>query len=305
MWSSLNHIYVSLRDWAVYILPAISNLILVLLGIIMSLPALAEKVEQTSKLWKWLAAICLSFGLTGFVFDVGQRRSSDRTNRELLGDVSVSVSNTKDLVRKTDDLLQKTTSLVGTVSVRLPELDTVLGNIADLRVQIQAAREKHDPKLLAGLQEQMKQATERADRIAKELRTITVAPRVASDLREWRVNRGAQEKEFRSRQYEAELHCTSKEGPTEDCGALHRKYEQVYADKERDWVAELGGIISSADSVRAQMLELIPRQRQTTEDQNQAQVFAHGVNDPESFPTDPGAAYLERLALRVPPPQLN
>jgi hypothetical protein len=75
--------------------------------------------------------------------------------------------------------------------------------------------------------------------------------------------------------------------------------------KERDWVAELGGIISSADSVRAQMLELIPRQRQTTEDQNQAQVFAHGVNDPESFPTDPGAAYLERLALRVPPPQLN
>ena len=305
MWSSLRHICAWLRDWSVYFLPAVSNLILVLLGIIMSLPVLAERVEKTAKLRKWLAAICLIFGLIGVGFDIYQKRSSDQTNRELLGDVSVSAKNTTDLVHKTDDLLQKTTNLVGTVSVRLPELDTVLGNIADLRVQIQAAREKHDPKLLAGLQEQMKEATERADRIAKELRIITLAPRVASDLRDWPAQRSAYEKEFRNRQSEAESHCTSNEQATQDCGALHRRFETIYEGKVREWDAQLGGVISNADSVRAQILELIPKQLQTKEAEGQVQIFAQGINDPESFPIGSGAAYLVRLAQRVPPPHLN
>jgi hypothetical protein len=141
------HIRVVVRDWFPYILPAVSNLILVLLGIIMSFPALAERVEKTPKHRKGVAWTCLILGLIGLIFDVGQRHSSDKTNKQLLENVGTALANTNELV-------QDTRTLVTTVSVTMPRLNELDVKLAGLNKQI--AKSETDPKVLAELQRQAK-----------------------------------------------------------------------------------------------------------------------------------------------------
>jgi hypothetical protein len=101
-----------LKEWSAYFLPAISNLVLVLLGVWMSLPNFAEDVERNRTWRRWLAGICLIFGLTGFVYDVSQRRGSDITNKALLQSVGTTLGNTNSLLTKLSELEQTDHSLL-------------------------------------------------------------------------------------------------------------------------------------------------------------------------------------------------
>lgn len=107
-----------LKEWSAYLLPAVSNLILVLLGVWMSLPKFAEDVEENATRRKWLAVICLVFGITGFAYDVGQRRSSDITNKKLLQNVGTTLGNTNSLLAKLTELEQTDRSLLTVTQLR-------------------------------------------------------------------------------------------------------------------------------------------------------------------------------------------
>jgi hypothetical protein len=90
--SCLHVIWSWLLEWFPHILPAIVNALLILAGVVMSLPKLAEKIEDTPKYRKCFAVICIGAGLIGFVFDVRARHDSDKTSSQLLGEVGITLA---------------------------------------------------------------------------------------------------------------------------------------------------------------------------------------------------------------------
>jgi len=90
-----------------YILPALSNSILVLLGIVLSFGTLTERIERNAKYQKWLAAICLVSGLIGLFYEVAERRSSDQATKILVQNTNGLVQATTTLVNRTNDVLSR------------------------------------------------------------------------------------------------------------------------------------------------------------------------------------------------------
>lgn len=139
-------------EWFPYILPALSNLILVSLGVIMSLPKLAEAIEDSPRYRKCLGAICLAAGLIGFIFDVGQRHSSDVSFRQLLTDMDAEVNGTSNLITKTDVLVASTDQMVNSLGLIQPQLSAYNDHLAAIDRKIEYAEQVKDIASLNGLQ---------------------------------------------------------------------------------------------------------------------------------------------------------
>jgi hypothetical protein len=262
----------------------------------MSLPVLAEKIEKTPRYRKWLAAVCLVFGFTGFIFDVTQRHSTEQATRQLMGNTSTMVGNTNHLVQTTD-------VMVSTVSVLVPKLNVVQGEMATLEIQIKAAKEKHDPKLLADLEGRMKRAQDQADRMTRELSFLTSAPQVAQQLREWY---GTKEQKIRDRhngQSEENTHWRENHPNGDFDGQLKawKDWDDAIEKEEQSSGEQLTRMLANADLIRKEMLQLIPLQEQSAEDGKQEKEFTQTTSDPKSL--EKAAGYLEQLARRVPPPK--
>jgi hypothetical protein len=101
-----------LWGWMPYVLPAISNFILVILGIVLSFPRLTDSIEKNTTHQRLLAIICLVFGGVGLIFDISQRASSEQSIKTLIGQTTQTVTNTNNLVTTTNDLAHKTTTMV-------------------------------------------------------------------------------------------------------------------------------------------------------------------------------------------------
>jgi len=179
MLSCLHHVLLWLWGWMVYILPAISNLILILLGVLMSLPALAEKIEKTPKYRIWLAAICFTAGIIGFGFDVAQRRGSDQSNKQLLQDTGTALKRTDDLVGKTNSLVASTSQMVNTFSILMPQINALHSRIASLETKIEAA--KGNPQLVAALQAQATEAKAQASTLSRTI-LLSLAPGILAEM---------------------------------------------------------------------------------------------------------------------------
>jgi hypothetical protein len=295
MLSCFRSLWSHVVEWSPDILPAISNLILVLLGIIMSLPVLAENIEKTPRYRKGLAVVCLVFGLTGFIFDVVQRHSTEKTTTQLLGNTSIMVGNTNDLV-------QTTKAMVTTVSVLMPKLNAVQGEIATLEIQIRAAREKHDPKLLADLEAKMKQAKDQADRMTRELHSLTMAPQVAQQLREWYGTKEQKIRDLHNGQWEENTHWRE-EHPNDSDGRnkAWNEWDDRIEKEGQNSDEQLTRMLANADLIRKEMLQLIPPQQQSAEDKKQEKEFLQTDSDQRSL--EKAARYVEERARRVPPPK--
>ena len=275
--------------WLVYVLPALSNLILVLLGVLLSLPTLAEKIEKTPKYRKMLGVICLIAGIVGFWFDVGQRRTSDQTNRQLLADVSASVKNTNDLVQKTASLVATATQTAITTNqtanslgVYLPQLEEMNSHIAAIDKRLKTA---NDPRIIADLQAQKAQLQKQADTASKQLLLATV-PGIARQLREiahtWNM-------------YD--------EKATLPIGLTPGEKSQRRSEVAKRYSDQARPVMLTAEYLRQQLLERLPS-TQTDEDKKEAVVFAKVVAG-ESIQLGEllmAPQYLEELSKRVAPP---
>jgi hypothetical protein len=65
-------------------LPDISNLLLGVLGVLMSLPKLAEKIEENPRLRYSLGIFCILLGFGGFALSIKQRHQSESEMRRLV-----------------------------------------------------------------------------------------------------------------------------------------------------------------------------------------------------------------------------
>jgi hypothetical protein len=83
----MSHIRVVVT-WLVDALPDISNLVLALLGVLMSLPTLAENIEKRRPIRYAVASVCIGLGFAGFIIGANQRRAADTKMGTLVNTVS-------------------------------------------------------------------------------------------------------------------------------------------------------------------------------------------------------------------------
>jgi hypothetical protein len=296
-------------DWSAYVLPAISNLILVMVGIIMSLPNLADQVEKTPKHRKILAGICLIAGLVGFVFDVAQRRTSDLQSKQIFGEVQTSLENTKTLVTNTNNLVinmdaeiansnktvTNTDSIVTKFGVLLPRMKAMDTNISDLKVKINDPNV--NPKLAASMKSNLADLLNEREKISKQL-LVAQVPNIIEEIRGWRDSMLFADSMLSNVYYDRSMsgQITTQEQRQELMDEETRKR----AESQQKFISQIPELFTRADNLRHAMLQKIPLTAQTPEDRTEIENFAAIIRTPnEGMNFVPEAIYLESLAKRM------
>ncbi len=226
----------------------------------MSLPKLAEAIEDTPSHKKWLAIICLTFGFVGFVFDVGQRHSTDETNHQLLGNVNLAVNNTNELVQKTTNLATSTSQMATIVSTALPQIAELNTHMVAIDKQLKTTR---DPRLIADLQVQKAQLQKQADAANQQLLLATVTG-IAHSL----TNVG---QSWYNEEDKAITEFTMIfPRPTSD-----ERQERMFRITDK-YLGQVRPLMVAADFLRQQLLQKLSS-GQTPQDKAEAVIFAKGV----------------------------
>jgi hypothetical protein len=291
-----------------YILPAISNFILVLMGVLLSLPALAERIEKTPKYRIILAVVCLVLGSIGFLYDVIQRRSNDTDMREL-------ISKTRQLVTKEDTLVTNTSQSATSLGVLLTEVTSIDARMAALGVKIDEAR--GNPRLIAELKADAAALQKQSETVSRKgLATldglpsnllVAMANLVTSKLRTFFTEWWSVDYKLRGSKYFETEHHPSERNPA----VLEQRkldWDNKIKLEREEHRSELQQILLGADQLRKILLGRLPKDAQTSEDIAEAAVFAQALSDatsisPTEFGCPPGiikvADYLDALANRI------
>jgi hypothetical protein len=159
--------------WIVDALPDISNLILVLVGVIMSLPKLAERIEDYAVARYFLSIGCIFIGVCGFVVGVNQRRQAN-------SDMSTLIRNTNTLVTNTNVTVGNTNMIV----LMVPQVAALQGKVAEIDAKLTAARTKNNPKLVSDLETEATKARAQADNASDNL-LLSVAVQTYAEMKAW------------------------------------------------------------------------------------------------------------------------
>jgi hypothetical protein len=268
--------------WGIAALPDIANLILVLVGVVMSLPKLAERIEEHKRKRYGVAFGCVVLGLGGFVVSVNQRQQSEKRMETLVGNVNT-------LVKETGDLVGNTNALVSSLALVAPQVAAENARIAALNIGIEAAKEKHDPGVIAALQARSDAAQKLADNAPRQF-AVSMMPRITQQMNTIRVD------------YEERL---------TRLNDMYYRPMDLPADKKQQRLAEIEGqrnqervryeselsqLIPTADYFRQQLLRDLP---QTPQDKAMEASFAKALSgDMTGFNERAVASYLDELGKR-------
>ena len=262
---AIQHAWLWVSGWLFYILPAFSNLVLVLLGVVLSLPTLAEKVEKTPKYKKALGAVCLAAGFVGFWFDVAERRSNDQQITTLVANVGVLVTNT-------NTLANNTSVTVTNIGLLLLQVNFLNSRITNLENDIKAA--KGNPRLIASLLAEI-QAARTQEEAATRQTLLAMVSGVADQLvflgRSWYLEEGH-----------------------------HSVDQQFRSDLAKGYMERVAPLMVTADNLRQQLLKQLPS-AQTEEDKSEVAIFAKAMAGRTTEPLEIQriADYLHDLSRRV------
>jgi hypothetical protein len=158
-------------------LPDISNILLAILGVLMSFPEKAQEIERSPVWRKAIAYSCIAVGVAGFAASIYQRRQFSSDIRHLVNDDAKLVANTGSLV-------SSTSTMVTGFGILMPRLAALESHVSDLDVKIASAREKHDPRLVADLQAQVIATRKEAAKLSETM-LLSLAPGVVSEMQYW------------------------------------------------------------------------------------------------------------------------
>lgn len=297
----LHSLWTWTKDVFPFWLPAISNIVLVMLGIVMSLPQLADQIEKNKRYRLALALVCVVFGVIGFLSDVSQRYSNDSSTKTLVRDANEELETTKSLLGKTNTLLAWTAS----ADPKLHQLDS---QVDVLNKKIEKAQEQHDPKLVAKLQTELRQTQHQADDVSAELLAIATASRTAEDLRDWELERQAAQTNVHNVAWDEQVvyvrdhHLDGQQAALDKYLRQWRaEWEPRYAKVDQDARDRLVKLIGTADLVRK---ALIPKATPNPAyDRLEEAALSAALNNPESLDRVGAATYLDDLVRRVRPPK--
>jgi hypothetical protein len=158
-----------------YVAPDVSNLILVLVGVIMSYPNLATAVEARPR-WKYALAVgCLVLGLGGVVTTIYQKHQFDSKLEKLVDDDSA-------LIKSTSHLVDLTNVMATDFGVVMPQITTLQATVAGFDAKIAAA--KGNPRLIAQYQSEAAKARTELASVSQSL-VSSLASSVISEMESW------------------------------------------------------------------------------------------------------------------------
>jgi len=278
--------------WAVDALPDISNLILVLVGVIMSLPKLAEKIEDHAVARYSVAFGCIFLGLCGFVVSVSQRRSATAQMSTLVDNVNKLVVSTNTLVSSTNTDVTNTTTLVTTFGILTPQINSLNARVVDLDKKIEAA--KGNPERIATLQAQAAALQEQSDAASRQV-LLAMVPGVSEQLRDLQFQWERENETIIQQFYAAFARAKDKERE------LRSEQVRKRSDLDRSYSARIRPVLITADYLRQLLLNRLPPSDLTEQDKRVATMIADffagktgGLIYPESV-----ASYLTDLSKRV------
>jgi hypothetical protein len=174
--------------WIEDALPEVSNLVLAVVGVVMSLPKLAERIEDRRTTRYAVAISCFSLGFAGFLISVNQRQQANVQMTTLVNNANISVTNTTDLVTKTN-------SVVTQVGAMLPQVVTLNSRTADIKLELESA--KGDPEVVAFLQRQAAMAKAQADASSRQL-LLAMLSGVVHEMKYWEQRWGFEDRALRN-----------------------------------------------------------------------------------------------------------
>jgi hypothetical protein len=272
-------------------LPDLANIVLAVVGVLMSFPKAAEEIEKKEWQRKTIAMACILLALAAFFAGGYQRRQSAFVMRGLVINTNSSVDQLKTVVNRTGDLMTNTNMTVTSIGLLAPQMAAVNAHIADLDIKIDAAKEKHDPKLLADLQDQAASARQVFNNLSKDV-LLAMVPPITQQLREWSSERKYQEQNLQNYRWDAASRLRDRKASAEEINKVDDEWMKKISDSNDIYQHKLEAIMNNADSLRKIMLLRIPQSNWTNEDKEMDKDF-------KSREEGTAANYLEKLAKRI------
>jgi hypothetical protein len=198
-------------------------------------------------------------------------------------------------------LRTNTSQLISGIAGMFSMIASLNADLATLRRDTAAAKEHHDPRVVANLERQAQAAQQRVDTLSHELLAITMAPQVAQQLREWYGTKEQKIRDLHNGQWEESVHWRENHpNDSDDRNKAWKYWDDAIEKEEQSSREELSRMLANADFIRKELFQRISPQQQSAEDKKQEKEFAQTDSDQRSL--EKAAAYLEELARRVPPP---
>jgi len=287
----MSHFLKSIIPWIVDVLPEISDLILVLVGVFLSLPKLAERIENQKVARYSTAIVCILLGLCGFVIRVNQRHQFNSTIAQLVVDDDKLVTNTSNLVGATN-------TMVTDFGVLMPQVTVLTARIHDLGVKIAAAKESHNPRLVQELQAKQDATQRQADSVAKKLLVSIVSNLINSlerSIEDWRADKDNRYKFY----WERRQHARWDRKSTQEMEKIERDWEQEQAQIDARHASEIKDAVQNANYLREQVLQMLP---ETDEDKAASVLFSELLKgDIGQAGIEQAILYLRNLVSRIEP----
>jgi hypothetical protein len=244
-------------------LPDVANLLLAVLGVLMSFPDKAAAIEKNKVLSKVIGYTCVAVAVAGLGGSAYQRRHFNSQIGQLISDDDK-------LVVDTGRLVTSTNTMVTGFGILAPKLSALDEHVADVERKLAAAREKHDPKLIADLQSQVTTARAQAENLSKTM-LLSLAPGILGELQGWARKWEEDDISLSSRTIYERQHPDSP-GQPERLDEANNAMARMNADHTR----QIWSLMASANYLREQLLR---GQLLTAEDQRYAvlvgKVLAH------------------------------
>jgi hypothetical protein len=100
-------------------LPDLANILLGVVGVLMSFPKLAERVEENSRVRKTVAAVCILVGLGAYSVSGHQRHQFNLDMKSLLVNTKTSVDRTGDLMTSTNTIVNRSETTLAKLNENL------------------------------------------------------------------------------------------------------------------------------------------------------------------------------------------
>jgi hypothetical protein len=150
-------------------------------------------------LWVVFALLAAGYSAVGIHLDKAAATAAE-------GERTKNANATRELKVKVDGLETNTSNLIGTIAGMFPLIASLNADLATLRRDTAAAKEHHDPRLIDKLEHQTQIAQQQVNTLSHELIALTMAPQIAQELRDWRLESRSKQEELHNFAWEDQIH---------------------------------------------------------------------------------------------------
>jgi hypothetical protein len=271
-------------------LPDVANMVFAVLGVMMSFPDKATRIERNSTLRKGIATTCFVLAFVGLFVAADKRLKVDTQ-------MTVLVGNVNNLVTNTNNLVANTSTVVTMVGIMLPQVEALNTHIGELDVKIAAA--KGNPKLLQELQNQATAARARAESLSTTL-LLSVVPGVVNELQaRWNACNDADQRSENMFRMSRNV-----DTPRLEQERLDQEYRKNQFARNASCTNSALPLVRSANYLREELLRKLPPSARQSEEDKKADALFSGLlsgAEPASYmPLATAADYLDRVSKRFP-----